>query len=351
MVLTSEGFINASVGYEDGMVKEVAEGEVNDPVMRGYVLPTFIDAHTHLADLRAPLDMRMPLEEVVAPPHGLKHLYLRNARPSEIARTFKMLSRRMARNGISRFIDFREGGAEGAKLLRSVGPHGSRPIVMGRPISLRYDREEVEELLVHVDGVGVSSMLDWDEGELVALAEHVVKKGKMFALHVSERVREDIEKVLDLRPSFIVHMTKATIGDMEACRDADVPIVVCPRSNMFFGNTPPLADMIKSGAELALGTDNAMISMPDMLSEIEFAARILRSQGVKDVSPVLKMAIAGGRLILNERDGISIEPGTPCDFMVIRSRGGDPFTDILLRSGERDVRMVCIGKRCWRGWR
>jgi cytosine/adenosine deaminase-related metal-dependent hydrolase len=100
-----------------------------------------------------------------------------------------------------------------------------------------------------------------------------------------------------------------------------------------------------------LGTDNAMTALPDMLTEIEFAARIMRGQGVRDLGPVLEMAIAGGRLILNELDNIGIGTGSPCDFMVLRSRKGDPVTDVALRSNERDVRLVCMGRYNWRGWR
>jgi cytosine/adenosine deaminase-related metal-dependent hydrolase len=351
MVLTEQGFVEGHVGFEDGVVKEVSEGEVPGAEARGLIIPTFIDAHTHLADLGAAVDMSRPLEDIVAPPDGLKHRYLANAPPAEIRRSFEELSRRMFRNGVSRFIDFRESGVHGSELLRKVGKKGSKPFIMGRPSTLRYDREEVDRLLKHADGVGISSITDWPFGDLEALAEHVVGKRRRFALHVSERVREDIDKVLDLKPSFVVHMTKATASDLEACRDAKVPVVVCPRSNMFFGNIPPLADMVGSGVEMALGTDNAMIALPDMLAEMEFAARVLRGQGVRDVANVVEMATAGGRLILNEGHGISIRPGTPCDFVVMRSLGGDPLADLVLRSNVSDVRMVCVGSQIWRGWR
>ncbi|MCE5295657.1 MAG: amidohydrolase family protein [Euryarchaeota archaeon] len=350
-VLTEEGFVNGHVGFEDGVVMEVSKGEAPGAEAKGVIVPTFIDAHTHLADLGVKVDLTLPLEDVVAPPNGLKHRYLTEAPAAEIRRSFEVLSRRMFRGGVSRFVDFRECGVHGSMLLRKVGKEGSKPYIMGRPSSLRYDREEVDELLKHADGVGVSSITDWPYEELEALAEHVVGKGRRFALHASERVREDIDKVLDLGPSFVVHMTKATLSDMEACRDAKVPIVVCPRSNMFFGNVPPLAALVSSGASLALGTDNAMIALPDMLKEMEFAARVLRGQGVRDVTGVLEMATAGGRLILNEGHSISIRPGTPCDFVVLRSPGGDPLTDLVLRSSENDVRMVCVGSQSWRGWR
>jgi cytosine/adenosine deaminase-related metal-dependent hydrolase len=351
LILTEAGFQPGHIGFEDGMVKMVGEGPWDEPIVSGYILPTFVNAHTHLADFRVPVDLTLDLEQVVAPPHGLKHRYLSQAPPEEIARSFNLLSRKMIKNGISRFIDFREGGVDGAKLLAGIKRGGAAPTIMGRPKAPVFDRDEVEGILQVADGIGVSSMLDWPYEELRAVAELTRSRGKRFALHCSERVREDIDLVLDLRPSFLVHMVEATAGDLELCKGANVPIVVCPRSNMFFGKLPPLAKMVRSGVDLALGTDNAMTALPDMVTEMEFAGRVLRSQGVQRMDPVLDMAFRGGRLILNEMHNIGMAPGSPCDFMVVRSKQGDPVTDLVLRSGERDVRLVCVGKNTWRGWR
>ena len=351
-LFTAEGFRPGYLGYDDGIVLEVGEGTVENAEAEGYILPAFINAHTHLADLRVPVDLELPLEDIVAPPNGLKHRYLAQAPDDEIRSSFSTLSRKMAKNGTSRFIDFREGGVKGAKLMKGIGKGGgAKPFTMGRPSGTVFDREEVTKLLDVVDGIGISSITDWPYEELKALAEFVHSHGVPFALHASERIREDIDKVLDLRPSFLVHMTKATRSDLEACRDSDVPIVVCPRSNLFFGTIPPIGDMVDVGVELALGTDNAMTTLPDMITEMEFAGRLLRSQGGRSLRPVLDMAVLGGRLILNEVDSIGMSPGSPCEFMVLRSSEGDPVTNITLRSGERDVRLVCLGKYTWRGWR
>ena len=130
------------------------------------------------------------------------------------------------------------------------------------------------------DGIGASSISDWDYQELFDLASFVIL-GERCSTDASERIREDIDKVLDLRPSFIVHMTKASDGDLDAVEAEGVPLVICIRSNLFFGSEPPLARMMQKGLNVALGTDNAMISMPDILTEMEFAARMLRRQGAR----------------------------------------------------------------------
>jgi len=347
-VLTAEGFIEGYVGFQDGMVIEVGKGPVEDAEARGIILPTLTDAHTHLADYLVPVDLSLSLEELVAPPEGLKHRMLRLTSKNDLRQAFQAARSIMLRRGCSRFLDFREGGEEGARALK-MQKGWPRPFVMGRPLHLRFEREEVDAVLHHADGIGTSSVSDWDAGELSELAKYVRSKRKPFAIHASERVREDIDEILDLKPSFVVHMTMATEGDIEACVKQKVPIVSCPRSNLFLGGTSPLATMLRVGATVALGTDNAMFTLPDMLAEMESAARLLRQQGVKDVSPVLSMALENGKNLLMRQAPIGIGPGSPCDFMVMSSHGGDPTTDLVLRGSSSDPLMICLGKEEWRG--
>jgi cytosine/adenosine deaminase-related metal-dependent hydrolase len=347
-VLTADGFIDGHVGFQDGMVIEVGKGVAVKAEAKGIIIPTLTDAHTHIADYLVPVDLSLSLEELVAPPDGLKHRMLRLTSEKELGKAFQAVRSIMLRRGCSRFLDFREGGAKGARALRQQ-KGWPKPFVMGRPLHLRFDRQEVDSVLRSADGIGISSVSDWDEGELSDLAKYVRSKRKPFAIHVSERVREDIDQVLDLRPSFVVHMTMAKDGDIEACVNQKVTIVACPRSNYFFGRTSPLDRMLKAGATVALGTDNAMFTLPDMLAEMECAARALRQQGVVDVSPVLSMALENGKKLLMRRAPIGMEPGAPCDFMVMRSHGGDPTTDLVLRGSSADPLMVCLGGEEWRG--
>ncbi len=347
-LLTGDGFVDGYVEFESGRVVAVGEGRAKGAAVEGIITPTLIDAHAHLLDAIVPVDLAMSLEDLVAPPEGLKHRVLREADPRELARSLGRLNDLMVARGVSRCIDFREGGPDGARLAPDAEgiPEAH---VLGRPLALDFDKAEVDAILRYCDGIGVSSISDWDYPTLSDLARYTRKKGKKFAIHASERVREDIGKVLDLKPSFLVHMTTATEEDIKACVDEEVPIIVCPRSNLFFGRAPPIAAMLEKGAMVALGTDNAMLGLPDMLVEMEFAARLLRLQGVKDVRPVLDMAMINGRKLLNEKIPISIESGKPCEFMVTRSWGGDPAVDLLLRGSSTDPLMVCVGRRTWRG--
>ncbi len=342
-IWSPHGFWRGHIGFEDGVIAEVGKGRAKDNVAEGIIMPTFINAHSHIVDYVVPVDLSMSLIEVVAPPNGLKYRVLGETPMERQRQAVSYLSECMLRKGTSAFSDFREGSVEGSMVLRSAT--GARPFIMGKTRSPHFDRDEVQELLKVSDGIGPSAISDWDYEELRELSDLVHSRGKVFALHCSERIREDLDKVLDLRPSYLVHMCQATDGDLEVCAQEGVPIVVCPRSNMFFGLPTPIRRMIEAGVVVALGTDNAMISFPDMFIEMEFAGRLLRSQGMSRLDCVMSMATGNGRKIINECPLIEFDPGSPCDFMVVRERGGDPVTDVVLRSAGHDPLLVYVGRK------
>lgn len=348
-VLTEEGFRDGHVGFEDGLIKEVGKGRAKENLAEGIIVPTFTNAHTHIADYVVPVDLSMSLAEVVAPPDGLKYRVLASTPEKAQREAIALMSETMFHKGTSVFADFREGGVKGASLMSSA--QWAKPFVLGKPRAPRFDREEISDILRITDGIGPSSVSDWDYEELRELAAFVRSKGKTFAIHCSERVREDLDKVLDLRPSYIIHMTQATDADLERCAQLDMPVVVCPRSNMFFGMAPPLARMIKAGVTVALGTDNAMISMPDLFVEMEFVGRLLRQQGIGRLDCVLPMAFSNGRKIINRGQLLEFEPDRACDLMVVRSKHGEPLTDLVLRTAGEEPLLVCAGDRTWRGAR
>ncbi|MCG7844806.1 MAG: amidohydrolase family protein [Methanomassiliicoccales archaeon] len=346
-VLGQDGFFPGYVGYEDGLIMEVEQGAHAGAEAKGLIVPTLVNGHTHIADYLVPMDPSLSLEELVAPPNGLKHRVLENAKSEDLMRAMLEMKRFMARHGTSHFLDFREGGYEGSEYLRRLDGEGARSIIMGRPKLLEFCRQGTRKLLKVADGIAVSAISDWDGSELKKLAAEVRSQGRPFAIHVSERVREDIDQVLDLKPSYLVHMTEATAKDMRKVAEAGVPVVVCPRSNLFFGKVPPLKRLLDNEVTLALGTDNAMICLPDMLSEMEMTARLLRSQGRTGTKEALNMAM-NGRKLLNGQEPFSIEPGARCELMVLRHGGGDPTTDLVLRSASDPPELVCIGRNYWR---
>jgi cytosine/adenosine deaminase-related metal-dependent hydrolase len=156
---------------------------------------------------------------------------------------------------------------------------------------------------------------------------------KMFSLHVSEAVREDADRVIDLRPDFVVHLTKATADDMSKFASAGIKVVVCPRSNDFFGLAPNIPLMLKQGLTVALGTDNCMISHPDMLAEISAAYRCSKKYGGISPLEAVNLATVGGRKLLKADGNISKDIRITDDLVLVRVGGDDPLLDLVTEAG------------------
>jgi cytosine/adenosine deaminase-related metal-dependent hydrolase len=340
-------FREGTVGWEDDVIVEARSGSAREPLAQGLIIPGLWNAHTHLGDAVVTQELKGTLEELVAPPHGLKHRVLAKAKDHAVVAAIRRAMVTMLRTGTAGFADFREGGLKGLKLLyAALAPLPLRCVALGRPSGLSYDGREVAALLRTCDGIGVSAHIDWPPSELEKIAADVRRAGKVFAVHCSERVREDIDAVLGLKPAFLIHMIHATDADLERCADAGVPIVLCPRSNAFFGMTPDIPRMLRAGVELRLGTDNAMINAPSMLREIEFAYRIARREGGVPAREILEMSLRG-RKVLDPDAECRISIGAPADLTVFEFPGGRAGFASLVRATAADVRLVVIGGRAW----
>jgi cytosine/adenosine deaminase-related metal-dependent hydrolase len=340
LVFNGTDFTEGYVGIEEGIIKELGDGRPPErPIASGVVVPGFVNAHTHSADGLLTFDGTVKLEELVMPPNGLKHRYLMNAADDELILSMRSFTDLMFRTGTTGFADFREGGKKGVELMRrsSPAPNG---MILGRPLG-RYDANELDDILDISDGIGLSSISDVAVNDMDMIADHVRKRGKILSVHVSERVREDIQRVMSLSPSFVVHMTVATDGDMRVCADNDVAIVSCPRSNMFFGKVPPIDRMIHSGADVAMGTDNAMLCVPDMRAEAEMFSAIIEKRGYGRADTVRSLLVCC-RKILYGRYGLQMRVGMPADIAVFPS-SGNPEGDITSSHGDAVITM--LGRR------
>ena len=340
-------FREGTVGWEDGVIVEARAGRSRDALAQGLILPGLWNAHTHLGDAVVSQELVGSLEDLVAPPHGLKHRVLAKAKDAAVIAAMRRAVATMVRSGTTGCTDFREGGLLGLKLFyAALAALPVQGIALGRPLGLEYDAREVDAILRSADGIALSSNEDWPRDAVEKLAAHVRRERKVFALHCSERIREDIDRVLDLRPAFLVHMVHATDADLARCSDAGVPVVVCPRSNAFFGLTPDIPRMLAAGVELLLGTDNAMINVPSMLREIEFAYRVARMKGGVPAREVLRMALLGRRLADPKTAG-GIRVGERADLVVLDVPGGNSGFASVVRASAGDIRLVIAGGRPW----
>lgn len=269
-----------------------------------WICPAFFNAHTHVGDTIAmDLPIRGTLEELVAPPHGLKHRLLAEAGREELVRAMRTTVLCMAASGTAGFADFREGGIEGVLALREATRDlGIRPVIFGRS-----GGEEI------ADGAGISSVRD--VGDAAEIAARMRAAGKPIAIHAGERDAGDLAGAIELEPDLLVHATYAEERHLRACAEHDIPIAVCPRSNWILGVTdsaarPPVKKILEMGCTLLLGTDNAMFVQPDMFRELSFVHTVYRIEPRK----LLCAAIEGAsRLAVPHY----IAPGNPAAFFVI----------------------------------
>ena len=163
-------FRRGSVSVEDGVIVSVTRDDHRRAIARGLILPSFVNHHTHLADAVVRQELRGSLEEIVAPPHGLKHRVLASAKDDEVVAAMRRAIDGLVATGSGSFWDFREGGLPGLRvLLRAALGRSATSIAFGRPSRLSYDRSEVTALLRVADGIGISSVLDWPYDEVAKL--------------------------------------------------------------------------------------------------------------------------------------------------------------------------------------
>lgn len=317
-ILFEDGFVRGHAVYKDGHTTFFEEPLNGSPDVRGVIIPKLIDTHTHCADAGVKTVPGMSLEELVAPPDGLKHRYLRSAPRERLVADMEGFEKNARDNGIFSFIDFREGGYEGCIMAREACQNA---IVLGRPMSQKFDANEVADILSVADGIALSSISDVSTRFAEKVADAAHKAGKIFAIHCSERIREDIDEVLSLEPAFVVHMCEATDSDLKRCVDSNVPISVCARSNRFFGKTPPLARMRSLGCTVAMGTDNAMLCTPDLRPEARLFSEML-GEGSDDW--VWNCMVVGGQKLLYHACGIEIPEHMDKGFAVLPMSGDDP---------------------------
>jgi len=339
-------FREGSVAVEDGVVADVSRRKAREPVAKGLILPAFANAHTHAGDAVVRQELVGTLEELVAPPRGLKHRVLAAARDADVVAAMRAYFVAMLRTGTASFWDFREMGVRGLRQIYEAALGlPVRPFVLGRPAKMSYRQEEVRAILRACDGIGLSSLLDWDASDAAKLARDAHAAGKAFALHASERVREDIDRVLDLKPDLLVHLLAATDADLERIADEGVPVAVCPRSNAFFGKVLDLPRLVRAGIPFLLGTDNAMVNAPSMLREMDFAWKVSRLRGGVEPRVLFDAALRGGKGLRAPRH-LAVVPGEPAELLVLEVPGPPTFGGVF-RAVETDIALVCAGGRTW----
>jgi len=325
-ILTDMGLKSGYIAFENRKIVEIGKGNPpNKPNCKGLIVPSFVNAHTHIGDSfikEKEIDLPKNIEDLVAPPNGLKHKLLREVSDEDIIQGMIKSIDIMIKNGTRYFCDFRENGILGISQLKAaLNSLKISSIVLSRPDTLVYDKNELNLLLKNSDGIAVSSISDWEYSELQKVVKDTKIKKKIFALHASERIRENIDDILDLKPNFLVHMIKASESDFTRVKENEIPIVICPRANSFYGLKPNFKLLKKLNINLLLGTDNAMLNPPDILEEINYLRSISKDFSTIDL---FYMTTFNARKALN-LDCDILGPNSKADFVVLNEKSFQPI--------------------------
>jgi cytosine/adenosine deaminase-related metal-dependent hydrolase len=352
-IFTSGGIEKGCLRISEGRVEEVCWGTTPAEAEKALILPGLVNSHVHLGDSIAYPAPKGTVQELVGPPDGYKHRVLMARSASDKIASMRAASQSMAASGTTLFSDFREEGVGGVTALKSALEGVQVEMrVFGRPSSPDPDDSEIDSLVRECDGIGMSALSDWPYDLLTRLSSRARSAGKSFAVHASETKREDIDRILDLKPSFLVHMCSASDDDIAVCADAGVPIVVCPRSNTFFGLDPHIPKLLEAGVTVSLGTDNSMIARPDMIDELSAARKACSSSSKVSLTDLVNLATFNGRKVLNAMPKITTEITEESDLVAIQAGGDDPLLELVTGSRSNEVLGMAKGGEFRRtsGW-
>lgn len=345
--------------------KDALEGQIIDA--EGLIIcPKFINAHTHIGDSIIPDDGDgLSLGEIVKPPNGIKHLALESCTDDELIIAMKKSMWEMYNSGTSHFIDYREGGFKGVKLIKKAAKDiPIHQIVLGRDSSfygedpdLHQVKVAIRKLLKYADGLAPSGFgeIESEVGELICC--ECKKAGKISSIHVAESEGVQIdslaktnktepERAIDAGFNQIVHMTNPKNNDIEKLANSKTSLTICPRSNGALATgIVPLYDLIANGIKPLIGSDNIMFNSPNMFRELEFTLKIMKAYSKQYISPKEVLKIATTNIcydnILNSKINKSfIDLGQNPEFFIVKAKSKNPFLSLINRTELNDFKYL-----------
>ncbi|MHA1377836.1 MAG: amidohydrolase family protein [Candidatus Helarchaeota archaeon] len=348
---------------DEGIIKDISTDSGKNSNLIEYkdsiIIPGFINAHTHVGDSFAKdKGIDLSLSEVVEPPNGLKHRLLKETDKETIIEGMKNSFKEMLSSGTTTFADYREGGPEGILILKEALKDSLiRAFILGRSAA---DFKAPHEILKMAHGVGLNSVNGYSDNELEMFAIFCLEGQKIKSTHVSETEEErkiaftnhnmsDIERaVRKLETDLLIHAIYADDKDIDLISQNNIPIVISPRANGYFGvGFPPITKFLKRKISLCLGTDNVMANSPDLFREMEFMYKLMRgTDGIGKLSTkdILFMVTKNPAKALRlEHLTGSLEKGKYADFFVLdlNSSNLKPmnniYNSIVLRAKSENV--------------
>lgn len=341
--------------------KDTLEGKIID-VDGAIVCPSFINGHMHIGDsIIKDEGYSLSLSEMVRPPNGVKHRALADASDDDLIDAMRQSMWEMVGSGTTHFIDYREGGLKGVKLLKKASADiPIKPIILGRDDSFYGDdpdlakvKTAIRKLLKIADGIAPSGFGEISDDVARLICDECKKAGKISSIHVAESEsnqigslndfgKTEIKKGCDFNFTQLVHLTNPKNKDLDEVVLENPNVVVCPRANATLNvGVAPVNEMINLGLKPLIGTDNVMLNSPNMLRELEFCLKLMSVYYKQYINPVelLKMATINicSFKINDVVQKSFISEGNFAEFVVFKSFSKNPYLNICNRVETKNI--------------
>jgi cytosine/adenosine deaminase-related metal-dependent hydrolase len=281
---------NVKIEIENGLIENIQNNANPKNVEKEHIfedkilLPGFINSHTHIGDYGG-LDKawNRSLDEAVGK-NGIKYQFMKKSNIQEILQDGLKLLQSL---GVFGFVDFREEGLYGARMLNSLIENQSHLEVkiMARPESQDEDeiKNEIFKLVSEGFDIGLNRAFDFTDKTLESIREISANGNRIIGIHLGEEKflekkserkygQSDFNRTIKiLKPNFIVHGTNLSKSQWDTLPKEILP-VLCPRSNFYFNTgLSPIKFCLNNKIDIALGTDNFMAIHPSLIEELQYA--------------------------------------------------------------------------------
>lgn len=142
----------------------------------------------------------------------------------------------------------------------------------------------------------------------------------------------------------LIHMNNLSVNDRLDIEEYDLPITICPRSNLFLNEKMPDLKFLINRHNIGLGTDGLSSNHSlNFLDEIRFlyliSKEILKN---KTAERIIEIATLGGAKCLNLEEQIgTIENGKFADLIAFKIKSKDPLNSII-NASNKDIKLKMI---------
>ncbi|MBQ2831689.1 amidohydrolase family protein [Methanobrevibacter sp.] len=375
IILKGQNLVSSkeNIVVDDGRIieigKDLSEGKIID-VDGAVVCPSFINGHIHIGDsIIKDEGYGLSLSEMVKPPNGVKHKALANAEDDEMIGAMISSMWDMVNSGTTHFIDYREGGLHGIKLLKEASRDiPIKPVILGRDDSFYGDdpdlskvKTAIRKILKVADGIAPSGFGEITDEVARLIVDECSKQGKISSIHVAESEKNqieslekcnktEIEKGVDANFSQLVHVTNPKNDDLDLIKNSSSNVVVCPRANAALNvGVCKLNEMLNLGIRPLIGSDNVMLNSPNMLRELEFSLKLMSVYYKSYIDPAMLLQMATTNVCSHEINNVVqksyINEGDFAELIIFKSFSKDPHLNICNRCETKNI-LYIINKKC-----